>query len=141
MGTLPKFGRFRHKRIKMTQATRELNYEFDVTPVWGVKPSNIQSDIVGRSLRNYIRPHKDLSRSDQVVAVIHPDLCINCGKCYMTCNDNAYQAISFDPVTHLATVREEKCTGCGLCQAVCPVKDCIEFVPRHPDRPFKLNRQ
>ena len=28
-----------------------------------------------------------------VVALIDPEMCINCGKCYMTCNDTGYQAI------------------------------------------------
>lgn len=37
-------------------------------------------------------------------------MCINCGKCYMTCNDSGYQAIKFDAQTHLPTVTED-CTG------------------------------
>ena len=37
-------------------------------------------------------------------------MCINCGKCYMTCNDSGYQAIKFDPETHLPSVTDE-CTG------------------------------
>ena len=40
-----------------------------------------------------------------VVALIDPEMCINCGKCYMTCNDTGYQAIQFDPETHLPKVR------------------------------------
>ena len=38
------------------------------------------------------------------------DMCINCGKCYMTCNDSGYQAITFDAQTHLPHVTHE-CTG------------------------------
>ena len=38
------------------------------------------------------------------------DMCINCGKCYMTCNDSGYQAISFDAETHLPRVTDD-CTG------------------------------
>ena len=41
-------------------------------------------------------------------------MCINCGKCYMTCNDSGYQAITFDPVTHFPHVTDD-CTGCTLC--------------------------
>ncbi len=37
-------------------------------------------------------------------------MCINCGKCYMTCNDSGYQAIRFDPETHLPRVNDD-CTG------------------------------
>jgi len=48
----------------------------------------------------------------------------------MTCNDSGYQAIKFDPETHLPKVVEEDCTGCTLCVSVCPIIDCIEMVPR-----------
>merc|ERR1711934_965446 len=54
----------------------------------------------------------------------------NCGKCYMTCNDTGYQAISFDENTHLPKVNEDSCTGCTLCYSVCPVIECIQMVPR-----------
>ena len=43
-------------------------------------------------------------RRQHVVALIDPDMCINCGKCYMTCNDTGYQAIEFDKDTHLPMV-------------------------------------
>lgn len=50
-----------------------------------------------------------------VVALIDPEMCINCGKCYMTCNDTGYQAIEFDKDTHLPKVKNDACTGCTLC--------------------------
>ena len=58
-------------------------------------------------------------------------MCINCGKCYMTCNDSGYQAIKFDKLTHIPTVVEDSCTGCTLCLSVCPIIDCITMVPKH----------
>merc|ERR1719393_978863 len=84
-------------------------------------------DLVGLS-HSKITGHSELSRKGQVVAVIVEDLCIQCGKCYMTCNDNAYQAITFDE-NHKAKVITEDCTGCGLCQSVCPVPGCIQYEP------------
>ena len=41
-----------------------------------------------------------------VIALIDPEMCINCGKCYMTCNDTGYQAIEFDAETHIPKVKE-----------------------------------
>ena len=73
----------------------------------------------------------------QVVALIDEEMCINCGKCYMTCNDNGYQAITFDPKTHLPHVTKD-CTGCTLCVSVCPIIDCITMTKR--DRPYVPNR-
>lgn len=55
---------------------------------------------------------------------------------------SGYQAIKFDPRTHLPQVTED-CTGCGLCLAVCPVIDCIEIKERpgiyKPNRGVNIN--
>jgi len=56
-------------------------------------------------------------------------MCINCGKCYMTCADSGYQAIEFDKDTHIPHVNDD-CTGCTLCVSVCPIIDCITWVPQ-----------
>ena len=32
-----------------------------------------------------------LDNTQQAVAIIDEDMCINCGKCYMICNDSGYQ--------------------------------------------------
>jgi len=76
-----------------------------------------------------IGAYGDLDNKQQVVAMIDEEMCINCGKCYMTCNDSGYQAIVFDALTHLPKVNED-CTGCTLCLSVCPIIDCIKMVPR-----------
>lgn len=55
----------------------------------------------------------------------------------MTCNDSGYQAISFDPETHLPEVTDD-CTGCTLCVSVCPIIDCIQMVPK--TRPHIIKR-
>uniref|UniRef100_A0A3B3I1B5 Dihydropyrimidine dehydrogenase [NADP(+)] n=1 Tax=Oryzias latipes TaxID=8090 RepID=A0A3B3I1B5_ORYLA len=77
-----------------------------------------------------------------VQALIDEDMCINCGKCYMTCNDSGYQAIQFDPETHLPFVTDS-CTGCTLCLTVCPIIDCIQMVtrktPHIPQRGIPIN--
>lgn len=90
--------------------------------------------MVGKAL-SMIGAYNDLDNRQQVVALINEvriilihgftvcllstlindlilfqDMCINCGKCYMTCNDSGYQAISFDPETHLPKVNDD-CTG------------------------------
>jgi dihydropyrimidine dehydrogenase (NADP+) len=111
----------------------------DITPQTAAVTPVKLNDLVGdRNAR--VRQHSDLSRKEQVVAVIVEDLCIQCGKCYMTCNDNAYQAIIFEE-NHKARVVPEDCTGCGLCQSVCPVPGCIQYEPMkgkfHPHRGIK----
>lgn len=79
---------------------------------------------------NRIGPYQSLDNKQQVVALIDQDMCINCGKCYMTCNDSGYQAISFNSNTHIPKVNNSDCTGCTLCVSVCPIIDCITMVER-----------
>jgi dihydropyrimidine dehydrogenase (NADP+) len=86
-------------------------------------------DLVSAS-NNKIGTFYSLDSKQQVVALIDQDVCINCGKCYMTCNDSGYQAIKFDHRTHLPEVNESDCTGCTLCVSVCPIIDCIQMVER-----------
>lgn len=92
------------------------------------KPLMVQ-DLVGLGL-DRVKTYSELNNQEQVVAYVDPDICLNCGKCFSTCNDNGYQAISFDPVTHVPVVDKDKCTGCGLCESVCPALNCISFHPR-----------
>lgn len=103
------------------------------------------NEIIGRALPR-IGAYKQLDNTKQVVALIDDvsylknrlssiytnynifslfqDMCINCGKCYMACNDSGYQAIKFDAETHIPIVTDD-CTGCTMCLSVCPIIDCI----------------
>ncbi|XP_015119974.1 dihydropyrimidine dehydrogenase [NADP(+)] [Diachasma alloeum] len=84
--------------------------------------------VIGKAL-THIGPYKQLDNTQQVVALIDDDMCINCGKCYMTCADSGYQAIEFNAETHIPHVNDD-CTGCTLCLSVCPIIDCITMVPK-----------
>uniref|UniRef100_A0A8C5D9W3 Dihydropyrimidine dehydrogenase [NADP(+)] n=1 Tax=Gouania willdenowi TaxID=441366 RepID=A0A8C5D9W3_GOUWI len=92
------------------------------------KPVPAVKDVIARALR-HIGAYQELNNNEQVLALIDEEMCINCGKCYMTCNDSGYQAIKFDPETHLPFVTDS-CTGCTLCFSVCPIIDCIKMVTR-----------
>ncbi|KZC14706.1 Dihydropyrimidine dehydrogenase [NADP(+)], partial [Dufourea novaeangliae] len=85
-------------------------------------------DVIGKAI-NHIQTYKELDNKKQVVALIDDDMCINCGKCYMACADSGYQAIHFNPETHIPEVTDD-CTGCTLCLSVCPIIDCITMVPK-----------
>lgn len=100
------------------------------------KPIPTIKDVIGKTLQ-YLGTFGDLSTMEQVVAKIDEEMCINCGKCYMTCNDSGYQAIRFHPETHLPRVTDA-CTGCTLCLSVCPIIDCIRMVSR--TTPYEPNR-
>ncbi|KAL3320770.1 hypothetical protein Ciccas_000541, partial [Cichlidogyrus casuarinus] len=85
-------------------------------------------NVIGSALPRIVS-YNSLKNDHQVVAIIDDRTCINCGKCYMACNDSGYQAITFHPQTHLPKVTKD-CVGCTLCLSVCPVIDCITMVER-----------
>lgn len=134
---LPRFGPFQREKSTARRAWWKVSDPAEHTAASRV-PGHIQVNpaapavpdieaIIGHTHKKFAGFHNDLSREEQVIAIVNPDMCINCGRCYMTCNDNAYQAIDFDSVLHIPEILEDKCTGCGLCQAVCPVPGCIEY--------------
>src|SRR6516225_7562444 len=59
-------------------------------------------------------------------AQIDQDLCIQCGRCHVVCEDTSHQAIlaTKNGVRHFEVVDAE-CVGCNLCTSVCPVPGCI----------------
>eukprot|EP00039_Didymoeca_costata_P011338 m.158470 g.158470 ORF g.158470 m.158470 type:complete len:1082 (-) comp15137_c0_seq4:107-3352(-) len=144
-GHLPFFGDYQRKRQRMradlinggtvTIKDSEDKNLYRDSSVPEVKVPSI-ADVIGIAVPSIGQWH-ELSQEEQAVAVIDPDMCINCGKCYMTCNDSGYQAIEFDSETHIPEVTTD-CTGCTLCVSVCPVIDCIEMVPR--DGPYLPDR-
>ena len=66
-------------------------------------------------------------------AVINQDSCIQCGRCYIACEDTAHQAITAvkDGQRHFE-VKEDECVGCNLCVTVCPVTECITLRDLQP---------
>eukprot|EP01004_Peranema_trichophorum_P002727 NODE_1762_length_1819_cov_62.742925_g1494_i0.p1 GENE.NODE_1762_length_1819_cov_62.742925_g1494_i0~~NODE_1762_length_1819_cov_62.742925_g1494_i0.p1 ORF type:complete len:538 (-),score=136.22 NODE_1762_length_1819_cov_62.742925_g1494_i0:205-1674(-) len=136
----PRFGPFKKERFQkraeiLTKGVPQGEY---VPQGYGKPASAIPKlqDEIGRAL-DTVTNWGNLAIKEQVVALVDQELCINCGKCYMTCNDTGYQAIHFDPVTHLPKILEI-CTGCALCVAVCPIPGCITLVPRSDA--YKPNR-
>jgi dihydropyrimidine dehydrogenase (NAD+) subunit PreA len=91
--------------------------------------SSVQ-ELVGRSVEKYSK-WGDLDLSYRVVARIDEDICINCNKCHIACEDTSHQCIdrlSAEDGTPYLKVREEDCVGCNLCSIVCPVEGAIDMV-------------
>jgi dihydropyrimidine dehydrogenase (NAD+) subunit PreA len=63
-------------------------------------------------------------------AYIDQDLCIQCGRCHIVCEDTSHQAISAtqNGKRHFEVIDAE-CVGCNLCVSVCPVENCITMRP------------
>jgi len=83
------------------------------------------SEIVGRATPN-VKDWQNLNLNFISKAVIDQDLCIQCGRCHVVCEDTSHQAITamVDGQRKFQVINEE-CVGCNLCVSVCPVEHCI----------------
>jgi dihydropyrimidine dehydrogenase (NAD+) subunit PreA len=95
------------------------------------------ADFRGHALKNTV-DWNALNMNFDLKAFIHQDLCIECGRCHIACEDAAHQAIDITAKDHngsgagggrIFTVDNEECVGCNLCLHVCPVESCIEMKP------------
>lgn len=89
-------------------------------------------EIVGRAVPR-MTDWQHLNLDYVVKAEIDQDLCIQCGRCHIACEDTSHQAIMTekDGARHFE-VMEEECVGCNLCAVVCPVDSCITMRPLAP---------
>ncbi|GAK10268.1 LOW QUALITY PROTEIN: dihydropyrimidine dehydrogenase [Geomicrobium sp. JCM 19038] len=95
------------------------------------------SELTGQSVKRYSN-WGDLNLNHQIVAEINNDVCINCNKCHIACEDTAHQCIDMlkdEDGNPILRVREEECVGCNLCSIVCPVDGAINMVEKLNDRP------
>ena len=83
------------------------------------------SEIVGKATPN-VKDWQNLNLNYISKAVIDQDLCIQCGRCHVVCEDTSHQAItSMVDGKRKFEVIDEECVGCNLCVSVCPVEHCI----------------
>jgi pyruvate ferredoxin oxidoreductase delta subunit len=56
--------------------------------------------------------------------ILNFDTCIKCTLCWLQCPDSCFDVTP----EGLYDANMEACCGCGVCEAVCPVKDCVTMV-------------
>lgn len=81
-------------------------------------------DFVGDALDRFV-PAEELDRNTYIMPHFNHDVCIGCGRCYISCADGGHQAITFgeDRRPHIIG---RKCVGCHLCKLVCPTGAIVE---------------
>ena len=108
------------------------------------------ADFKGRALQKVVA-WNDLNMNYDLKARIDEKACIECGRCYIACEDTSHQAIRIETKPgggRRFVVEDKDCIGCNLCQHVCPVSGCIEMMPvengltpltwpQHPKNPMK----
>jgi dihydropyrimidine dehydrogenase (NAD+) subunit PreA len=85
-------------------------------------------EVVGKALPRIVA-HSDLNFDKWARSWIDPWVCVPCTRCITTCTDVGEGAIYMDPEELVAKVDTEKCSGCGICRAVCPT-GAIQILPK-----------
>lgn len=99
--------------------------------------------LVGKSVEKY-SDWGNLDLNYKVVARINNDVCINCNKCHIACEDTSHQCIdmlSSENGNAFLEVREEDCVGCNLCSIVCPVDGAIDMIEVPNGEPITWNQR
>jgi dihydropyrimidine dehydrogenase (NAD+) subunit PreA len=88
-----------------------------------MKCKNVKSvsSLIGAASKTVVA-HDRIERDTIVFPVIDKNLCIGCGRCYISCRDGGHQAIEIDPETRIPRLIGAKCVGCHLCREVCPME-------------------
>jgi dihydropyrimidine dehydrogenase (NAD+) subunit PreA len=90
------------------------------------------SDFAGKAVAN-TTDWKYLDMNYEVVAHIDQEKCIQCGRCYVACEDTSHQSIMQLVQSNgdrRYEVKKDECVGCNLCEITCPVAGCITMEPQ-----------
>ena len=115
--------------VQVTTAVMEYGYRIVEDMISGLshfmhdKKIDKLQDLVGLALPNIV-PADGLDRDFKIIPAIDQDMCVGCGRCYVSCYDGAHQAIDWNEETRRPEIND-KCVGCHLCLNVCPVQGCI----------------
>jgi len=94
------------------------------------------SDFLGKAVPNTVN-WNELDLNFKTIAHINQDECIECGLCFIACEDTSHQAISAQRSQKSVKyeVIDQECVGCNLCALACPVT-CITMVPQETGKPY-----
>jgi len=95
------------------------------------------SDFIGKAVPN-VTDWQYLNLNFKTIAHINQDTCIQCGLCYIACEDTSHQSIRntrVDGKRHYEIIDEE-CVGCNLCYHVCPEPGVITMVTQKTKLPY-----
>lgn len=78
-------------------------------------------ELRGQALPKLVAPEK-LNRDRKLICNADRNLCIGCGRCYLSCQDGGHQAIQWE--ARRPVINASACVGCRLCTLVCPTEAC-----------------
>jgi pyruvate ferredoxin oxidoreductase delta subunit len=122
--------------VQPNQGNPEVPFKFEF-PKWHemgegiaipcVKPGGAIQDPVSQAKGGW-RPDRNPTFKKFTTRTARPvvnfDTCIKCTLCWLQCPDTCFDVTP----DGLYDANMEACCGCGVCEAVCPVKDCVTMV-------------
>ena len=115
--------------IQVTTAVMQYGYRIVEDMISGIshymdeKGFEKLEDMVGIASRNII-PAEELDRDYIVYPKFDYEICVGCGRCYISCYDGGHQGIEWDAKNRKPVLDKERCVGCHLCGNVCSTQ-CI----------------
>src|SRR5215475_8649735 len=119
------------QRIQMTEGSDEVPFSFEMPKWWEMREGlTIPAIPVGKPVeggkgyRPERNPYFKKFTTRTMRPVIDFDTCVKCTLCWIQCPDSVFDVTP----DGLYDANMDACCGCGVCEAVCPVKDCITMV-------------
>ena len=111
--------------LQVTTSVMQYGYRIIEDMLEGLSDFLVQSgmksvqELAGVALNNVIDAG-ELDRDTIEYPRFHQELCVGCGRCYISCYDGGHQALRMDQKTGKPKLNPVKCVGCHLCKLVCP---------------------
>jgi pyruvate ferredoxin oxidoreductase delta subunit len=123
--------RLESQPIKVTEGNAEIPYAFEKPKWWEMREGvTIPAIPIGKPMeggKGYVperNPYFKKYTTRTMRPVIDFDKCVKCTLCWIQCPDSCFDVTP----EGLYDANMESCCGCGVCEAVCPAKDCVTMV-------------
>jgi pyruvate ferredoxin oxidoreductase delta subunit len=125
------YERIEGRLVPVTEGNPETPYSFEMPRWWEMREGvSIPSLPIGKPIeggKGY-RPERSQVfkkfSSRTMRPVIDFETCVKCTLCWLQCPDSCFDVMP----DGLYDANMESCCGCGVCEAVCPVHNCITMV-------------
>ncbi|MBI2218318.1 MAG: (4Fe-4S)-binding protein [Candidatus Rokubacteria bacterium] len=123
--------RLESRVVKITEGNAEAPFAFEKPKWWEMREGvTIPAIPIGKPKEGgegYVpdrNPYFKKYTTRTMRPVIDFDTCVKCNLCWISCPDSCFDVMpdgTFD-------ANMEACCGCGVCEAVCPVEQCVTMV-------------
>jgi pyruvate ferredoxin oxidoreductase delta subunit len=119
------------RRVQVSEGNDEVPFSFEMPKWWEMREGlTIPAIPVGKPVeggkgyRPERNPYFKKFTTRTMRPVVNFDTCVKCTLCWIQCPDSVFDVTP----DGLYDANMDACCGCGVCEAVCPVKDCITMV-------------